>query len=49
MNTQIGLVFVAFLSKSLEVVYFGSFVGKKEELGMLIMICFFYIVDPTFC
>jgi len=47
--TQIGLVFVAFLSKSLEAVYSSSFVGKKEELGMLIMICFFYIVDLTFC
>jgi hypothetical protein len=48
-NTQIGLVFVVFLSKSLEAVYSGSFVGKKEELGMLIMICFFYIIDPAFC
>jgi hypothetical protein len=47
--TQIGLVFVAFLSKSLEAVYSSSFVGKKEELGMLIMICFFYIVDLTIC
>jgi len=48
-NTQIGLVFIAFLSKSLEAVYSGSFVGKKKELGMLIMICFFYIVDLAFC